>query len=98
MTRDEVVALMKRVTYKPGWRFDLQRNAIDIQFNVPNSRTMEHEWLQLGMVHVCAFVNHTEASFLTWLRDNYPDFEDVMCVLASKGLIDPGKYALHTWW
>lgn len=35
---------------------------------------------------------------LWWLRENYPDFDVVMCALARKGLIDPGEYALHIWW
>ncbi|MBB3752468.1 hypothetical protein FHT44_004980 [Mycolicibacterium sp. BK634] len=35
---------------------------------------------------------------LWWERENWPEFEDVMCVLARRGLIDPGEYALHIWW
>lgn len=35
---------------------------------------------------------------LWWLRENYPEFDSLICDLAMRGLIAPGQYAIHVWW
>lgn len=35
---------------------------------------------------------------LRWKREFYPEMEDVVNDLHTKGLIEAGDYALHVWW
>jgi hypothetical protein len=35
---------------------------------------------------------------LRWLREFYPEMEDIVNDLHARGLIEKGDYALHIWW